>query len=73
MEARYTRVLRAAVMAVLLLLVPGLLTAIDIPKFEKPILVTCTGQTPGSLTLSTLLNRLGIAHTHDPMTMMMVL
>lgn len=39
--------------------------AADIPKFEKPVLITCTGQTPGSLTLATLFDRLGIKATHD--------
>jgi hypothetical protein len=39
----------------------------QLPRFEKPILVTGTGQTPGSLTMMTFLGRLGIKATHDPM------
>jgi hypothetical protein len=67
---RISRLRACAVLCVLALaLVGGLpvLAATQIPKFPKPILVTCTGQTPGSLTLSTLLDKLGIKATHDPM------
>lgn len=39
----------------------------DIPKLELPLLVTCTGQTPGYLTLYTLLNRLDIASDSEPL------
>lgn len=38
-----------------------------IPKFPSPILVTCTGQTPGSLTLKSFLDAVGIPSTHDNM------
>lgn len=56
-----------AVFAVLLVLAlgGGVVGAANVPKFEKPILITCTGQTPGSLTLATLFERLGIKATHD--------
>lgn len=50
-----------------LVVTPVLAQPDPLPRFEKPILVTCTGQTPGSLTLVTFLNRAGIAATHDPM------
>ena len=56
-----------ALLTFFMLYTPGLVTAADIPTFEKPILVTCTGQTPGSLTLATLMSRAGIRVTHDPM------
>ncbi len=45
----------------------GVARGADLPRFDKPILVTCTGQTPGSLTLTTILTRLGIKVTHDPL------
>ncbi len=39
--------------------------AVTIPKFPSPILITCTGQTPGSLTLKGFFDALGIKATHD--------
>lgn len=54
-------------LATVMCFIPGKVMAADPPKFEKPILVTCTGQTPGSLTLSTLMTRAGIRVTHDPL------
>jgi len=42
----------------------------QVPKFGQPILVTCTGQTPGSLIFMNLLGRAGISNaTHDPMVL----
>lgn len=41
--------------------------AADIPKFELPLLVTCTGQTPGYTTVHMLLNKLGIEADKDPL------
>lgn len=56
--------------ALLLVLLAGVTAvASNIPKFEKPILVTCTGQTPGSLTFMNFLSRLGIKAIHDPMVL----
>ncbi len=40
-----------------------------IPKFPSPILVTCTGQTPGSLTLQGFMDAVGISSTHDAMVL----
>jgi len=39
----------------------------EVPKFPLPLLVTCTGQTPGSITFYTILNKLRIEATHDPL------
>jgi hypothetical protein len=41
--------------------------AVTIPKFPSPILVTCTGQTPGSLTFKGFLDAVGVKATHDEM------
>lgn len=41
--------------------------ASDIPKFELPLLITCTGQTPGYLTLYTLLKRLDVSADSEPL------
>lgn len=43
----------------------GAVSAQSVPKFPSPILVTCTGQTPGSLTLMGFLDALGIKAVHD--------
>jgi hypothetical protein len=51
----------------LLVVAPSTSRADQLPRFEKPILVTGTGQTPGSLTMTTFLDRLGIKATHDPL------
>lgn len=42
-------------------------TATDIPKFDMPLLITCTGQTPGFLTLYTLVNRIGVTADSEPL------
>lgn len=39
----------------------------EIPKFELPLLVTCTGQTPGYLTIYTLLSKLSITADSEPL------
>lgn len=41
--------------------------AVAIPKFPSPILITCTGQTPGSLTLMGFFEAVKIKATHDMM------
>lgn len=69
MKGKAMLVFPLAVVLVLGLAVAGLAAAPAVPKFDKPILVTCTGQTPGSLTLITLLERLGIKATHDPLVL----
>jgi hypothetical protein len=51
----------------LFVVAPLVVRAAPLPTFDRPILVTCTGQTPGSLTLTTLLDRQGIKVTHDPL------
>ena len=45
----------------------GIVGASDVPVFELPLLITGTGQTPCSLTLQTIVGRLGIQSTYDPM------
>ena len=39
----------------------------EIPKFELPLLITCTGQTPGYLTVYTLAKKLQIEAVNDPL------
>ena len=39
----------------------------EIPKFELPLLITCTGQTPGYLTIYTLAKELQIEAVNDPL------
>ena len=39
----------------------------DIPKFDTPIVITPTGQTPCSITMNTLFARLEIPVTHEPL------
>jgi hypothetical protein len=41
--------------------------SVEVPKFEGPIAITPTGQTPCSMTMSALFARLQIPVTHDPM------
>lgn len=38
----------------------------EIPKFELPLLITCTGQTPGYLTVYNLATKLQIKAVNDP-------
>ena len=39
----------------------------EIPKFELPLLITCTGQTSGYLTVYTLAKKLQIEAVNDPL------
>ena len=39
----------------------------EIPKFELPLLITCTGQTPGYLTMYTLTKKLKIESINEPL------
>lgn len=39
----------------------------EIPKFELPLLITCTGQTPEYLTIYTLAKKLQIESVNDPL------
>ncbi len=41
----------------------------ETPTFEQPVLVTCTGQTPGSLTMAALLKRVGVNAEHKPLVL----
>jgi hypothetical protein len=43
------------------------ISAVTVPKFPSPILITCSGQTPGSLTLMGFFDAIGIKATHDSM------
>lgn len=61
------RVMFCVVLMLVLFVGAGTVSASEVPTFELPLLVTGTGQTPCSLTLHTLVNRLGIQATYDPM------
>ncbi len=47
----------------------GVVSGQSTPKFSSPILITCTGQTPGSLTLKGFMDAVGIPSTHDEMVL----
>ena len=70
MNPTYTRLgALVTVLAVALVLVTEAAagTPAEVPTFAGPIVITPTGQTPESLTLGALLDRLQIPYTHDPM------
>ncbi|MCX6549778.1 MAG: DUF6305 family protein [Acidobacteria bacterium] len=69
MSCQTLRACQLLAMVCLLVVAPSISRADPLPRFEKPILVTGTGQTPGSLTMTTLLDRLGIKTTHDPIVL----
>ena len=66
---RYAVSIALVTVLMVAMFIGGTTVAQSIPKFESPILVTCTGQTPGSLTFQSFMDAVGIKSTHDNMAL----
>lgn len=67
MDLKFKGTILFVILLCVMLVFTNIIIATEIPKFELPLLVTCTGQTPGFLTLYTLLNRLEITADSEPL------
>lgn len=67
MNIKFKRIIAIIVLLSIVIGITSIGISSEIPKFELPLLITCTGQTPGYLTIYTLANRLEIKADSEPL------